>query len=452
MKPLVRFALTKIDEDQRLVYGVAAAEEVDKSGEILDYESSKPLIAQWSEEARKATEAAGQETSYGNVRVMHGMTVAGPLRSIEFDDAAKSVSVCAHVVDDATWNMVAAGGYTGFSIGGDYAKRWYDPQAKAVRYTAAPKEMSIVDNPCIGSAHFTVVKADGATETRAFRAMEARMDWESLVKVYARGRLAKDLSSAGDASATLQGIREGMAALVENLSDPSGLQAAIDKFDAAAIKALQAEIAASAEEEAKPADDAEAAEGDAPAEAEAKDAGLEDAAGMKPADPKPDDAKPAADVPAATDNPKIPGKPQPVDGKPKEDSDDADKCTGPTQKAADADGEGELRKLATAARAEAAELKAALQKSVADHAALAEKYEALAARVESLAKTAAPIGRPAENVAKTLGVESLIARGDAFATVSDVNDALDTLRKAGASAETLTKLTIEAAAATCRRG
>lgn len=447
MKPLVNFRLTKVDEEQRLVYGIAAAEEVDKSGEILDYESSKPLIQQWSEETRKATESAGQETSYGNVRVMHGMTVAGPLRSIEFDDAARSVSVCAQVLDDEAWRMTKAGAYTGFSIGGDYAKRWYDPEAKAVRYTAAPKEFSIVDNPCAGSAHFTVVKVGGAVETRAFRAKEAFMDWDSLTKVIARGLLRKSLASAGDASALVEQIRQLGAQLSATLSDPAAFQAALDKLDAAAIKALQAEIAASADD--KPEADAapeggDAASGDKPEGEGAPDEAMADAAGMKPQGSAPLDGK------------QIAGKPQPpADGAPAEnpdDPDDAAKCGGPTNKAATAGGEGELLKLAKAAKAEAAELRAALQKSADEQAKLAAAVKEQAARIEALAKTARPIGRPAENASKTLGVEDLLKSGPRVESAADVNAALDVLRKAGASAETMTKLTIEAATALNRRG
>ncbi|HZU90092.1 MAG TPA: DUF6582 domain-containing protein, partial [Stellaceae bacterium] len=61
--------------------------------------------------------------------------------------------------------------YTGFSIGGRYAKRWADPQDPQVhRYTAIPAEISIVDNPCNPEAFFQLVKSDGRVENRPFRA------------------------------------------------------------------------------------------------------------------------------------------------------------------------------------------------------------------------------------------------------------------------------------------
>ena len=47
--------ITKVDEAQRLVYGLATAEVEDKSGEIFDYETSKPYYKEWSGEIEKAT-------------------------------------------------------------------------------------------------------------------------------------------------------------------------------------------------------------------------------------------------------------------------------------------------------------------------------------------------------------------------------------------------------------
>jgi hypothetical protein len=70
--------------------------------------------------------------------------------------------VVADIVDDNEWNKVLKGVYTGFSIGGSYAKKWTDPVEKsAKRYTAKPSEVSIVDVGCNPDATFCMVKADG---------------------------------------------------------------------------------------------------------------------------------------------------------------------------------------------------------------------------------------------------------------------------------------------------
>lgn len=154
--------ITKVDVARREVYGVMAEETPDKSGEVFDYASSKPLIQKWSEQFDKAT--GGK--SLGNVRIQHGNAVAGKIVGIEFDDANKCIPVVAKVVDDNAWKMVEEGVFTGFSIGGKYRKRWTDGQY--TRYTADPSEVSLVDNPCMYGALFTAVKADGQQEMRKF--------------------------------------------------------------------------------------------------------------------------------------------------------------------------------------------------------------------------------------------------------------------------------------------
>jgi hypothetical protein len=155
--------LAKVDLDQRLVTGVVTAETPDRSGEICDYASSKPLFEKWSAEAL----AASGGKSLGAVRSMHGRVAAGKLTDIAFDDKAKRIVVAAKIVDDDEWKKVVEGVYTGFSQGGRYVKRWPDPDTELTRYTAEPQEISLVDLPCLPDATFEVVK-DGVVEKRAF--------------------------------------------------------------------------------------------------------------------------------------------------------------------------------------------------------------------------------------------------------------------------------------------
>ena len=158
--------ITKVDVEKRLVYGILNEETPDKSGEIMDYDSAKPAFERWSDEQLLAS--GGK--SMGNVRAMHGSTAAGKLTNISFDDENKRVEGVAKIVDDAEWNKVLEGVYTGFSIGGGYAKRWQDPADPigVTRYTPTLSEVSIVDNPCHGNATFSVIKRDGSTELRKF--------------------------------------------------------------------------------------------------------------------------------------------------------------------------------------------------------------------------------------------------------------------------------------------
>jgi hypothetical protein len=172
-RALAFIPLRKIDEEKRLVYGIAAEEVLDRAGEIMDYESSKPLFEAWSKEIAEATGGS----SLGNLRSMHQPIAAGKLTAIDFDDTQKQIVIAAKVVDDAEWAKVLEGVYTGFSMGGSYAKKWKDADNPTVtRYTGQPIEISLVDLPCIPTAQFEVQKADGTTELRKFNIKEQLMD------------------------------------------------------------------------------------------------------------------------------------------------------------------------------------------------------------------------------------------------------------------------------------
>lgn len=172
--------IKKIDEEQRLVYGQVAAEVLDNSGEMFDYEASKPYFEKWSENAY----ATSGGKSYGNLRVMHTAKVAGRIDApLHFDDQNKTIEAVAKVVDDEDWKKVLEGCYTGFSMGGRYVERV--KKGSETRYTADPVEVSLVDKPCIPTATFEVVKADGVVETRHFdESVVQKIDGEQGMKVY----------------------------------------------------------------------------------------------------------------------------------------------------------------------------------------------------------------------------------------------------------------------------
>lgn len=157
--------ITKVDVAKRLVYGTLTEEIPDKTGEILDYNTAKPAFQIWSEQFQHAS--GGK--SYGNVRAMHGGIAAGKFTDIDFDDDNKRISGVAKIVDDEEWNKVLEGVYTGFSIGGGYARRWQDTENPALmRYTPILTEVSLVDNPAVPTATFDVIKSDGSVECRKF--------------------------------------------------------------------------------------------------------------------------------------------------------------------------------------------------------------------------------------------------------------------------------------------
>jgi hypothetical protein len=200
--------LAKVDTAQRLVYG-RIDETPDRVGEVFDYASSKPHIERWSADLAKASDGK----SLGNIRVMHQLKAAGVLTGLWFDDAAKSVDICAHIVDDEEWAKVESGVYTGFSPGG--RKRFLDGSRS--RYTAFPSEISLVDLPCIPSATFTLLKADGAVEERRFAAASGTPGTtsEAAQRIH---DLACSLGAAcGSGEAGLAKLDAGLAATLDDL-------------------------------------------------------------------------------------------------------------------------------------------------------------------------------------------------------------------------------------------
>jgi len=165
--------LQKADLAKRQVWGFAAVEQPDRSNppEIMDYETSKAHFLSWSDSVQKASFGK----SLGNVRAQHGgqMLAVGRVIHLEPRDSERGFYVGVEVVDDEAWKKVEKGVYTGFSIGGSYGKKWPDAMLKkAIRYTALPNELSLVDYPCIPDATFEVVKADGQSELRKFAVPE----------------------------------------------------------------------------------------------------------------------------------------------------------------------------------------------------------------------------------------------------------------------------------------
>lgn len=156
----------------REVWGFATLERKDKQDEIADYEGTVKAFQTWSAEVEKRTSGK----SKGNLRVMHGPVAAGKMihwepqeTTIQDEDGTqktvKGIWTGAYipptkqdVIKDVDEGILSA-----FSIGGKYAKRWYDDAEKAFRYVPELSEYSLVDNPAVPGADIVQVinKADG---------------------------------------------------------------------------------------------------------------------------------------------------------------------------------------------------------------------------------------------------------------------------------------------------
>ncbi|MFZ1960346.1 MAG: hypothetical protein WAU63_03755 [Methylovirgula sp.] len=194
--------ITKVDAAQRLVYGVATAECEDRAGEICDYATTKPHYEKWSREIARSTRGK----SRGNLRAMHGAVAAGKVTALAFNDAKKQIENCAKVVDDAEWNKVQEGVYTGFSQGGTYARRWSDKDGRT-HYTAKPSEISLVDLPCLPQARFEMIKADGSRVLRKFRkGLEGVVRLAAILAQLEHLQNASSLEAESDLPAQLQAL------------------------------------------------------------------------------------------------------------------------------------------------------------------------------------------------------------------------------------------------------
>jgi hypothetical protein len=160
---------SKVDAAKREVWGIVTAEVPDKDNEVCDYDGSKPYYRALIDEMAKAT--AGK--NFFPLREMHQLSAVGKCIGFEFRDSEKEIYMGFKVVDDNAWKKVDEGVYTGFSQGGNIVGDLTpDPIFKGCnRYVADPSECSVVDNPCLGVAHFAYVKADGAVELRKIRSI-----------------------------------------------------------------------------------------------------------------------------------------------------------------------------------------------------------------------------------------------------------------------------------------
>ncbi len=162
--PELYIPFVKYNEVTGEVSGWATIEQIDRTPgtpEVMDYASSRPEFIAWSDEVTKDS----QGRSAGNLRAMHDdKHVAGIIKQLTPVDHDKGIWITAAVIDPVDKEKCIKGAYTGFSVGGRYKNRWFDPQLRAYRYTAQPGEISLVDRPCVPGAVFQFIKNDGSCE------------------------------------------------------------------------------------------------------------------------------------------------------------------------------------------------------------------------------------------------------------------------------------------------
>lgn len=179
--------ITKVDDEQRLVYGYATTEALDSQGERV---------------TKAAVEAALPDyMRFANVREMHQPSAVGVAKEATIDDKGLYL-VCKVVAEDA-WQKVKEGVYKGFSIGGKMLSKVGD-EITGLRLT----EISLVDRPANPEAVFDCWKADGAapelTDEQALDELAAVMQGNAMKPAdllrIVRAELGK-ADAAGDGAA-----------------------------------------------------------------------------------------------------------------------------------------------------------------------------------------------------------------------------------------------------------
>ena len=225
--------ITKVDMQAHTIVGLATAEVADKDGEICDYQSAKEVAyPEWSNEAASSTKAAGQEISYGNIRLQHTLEMAGKVSAPpSYVDNEKAIYLTTTPIDEAMFEKAVKGYLRGMSQGGEYRwRRCNDcrtsiPEGKhcskckkdvLVRYSPVISEVSYVDNPALGKAVFTLVKADGSSEVKDFVVPDsntnehgAPVSVDGISKDKDKDEEKMDMCMAADKAADDEGLEKG---------------------------------------------------------------------------------------------------------------------------------------------------------------------------------------------------------------------------------------------------
>jgi hypothetical protein len=155
----ISFPIDMVKREQRIVVGIATADNIDKAGDIVDFEASKEAFANWG----------------GNIREMHAPIAVGKAVSYEpivitgADGASyNAVKVEAYISKGAedTWQKVLDGTLRSFSIGGkvieksESADKMFRGKPVNIIKKYVLGELSLVDNPANALAIIDIVKVN----------------------------------------------------------------------------------------------------------------------------------------------------------------------------------------------------------------------------------------------------------------------------------------------------
>ena len=189
----VSFPIEMIKAEERIVTGVATADNIDSSGDIIEFGASATAFKAWR----------------GNIREMHAPIAVGkaidyePI-DLEIDGALhKGMRLSAFVSKGAqsTWEKVLDGTLAAFSVGGKILEKNIDetlskqmgrPVHRISKYELG--EVSLVDNPANPAAVVELVKSNEAgelcymlemdeNETESNTSLQKEIDYDNVLTV-----------------------------------------------------------------------------------------------------------------------------------------------------------------------------------------------------------------------------------------------------------------------------
>lgn len=153
------FPISFVKKEERIVVGIATADNIDKTGDVVDFEASIEAFKNWA----------------GNIREMHSPIAVGkainyePIK-VKGEDGQEynAIKVEAYISKGAqdTWEKVLDGTLRAFSIGGSIVEKKMDPlrlfRGKPVNIIKKYRlgELSLVDNPANALATVDIIKRD----------------------------------------------------------------------------------------------------------------------------------------------------------------------------------------------------------------------------------------------------------------------------------------------------
>ncbi|MBP9781697.1 hypothetical protein KBC89_03510 [Candidatus Woesebacteria bacterium] len=137
--------ITKVDEEQRMVFGYATTPDLDSDGEIISIDAVKAALPGYMK--------------FPTLREMHQAKAVGTIKEADIK-GGEGLWIGAKVVADDAWKLVKEGVYKAFSIGGNVLKK-----AGNVITGLELVEISLVDVPANKAAVIELWKSGKITKT-----------------------------------------------------------------------------------------------------------------------------------------------------------------------------------------------------------------------------------------------------------------------------------------------